>query len=84
MRAGVRLSKTHEVQHRISFGCVYLVEQSEHVAQHVRDRHVQELSKVVQVQLLTLQLPGPVAVLLQNLLRVLRLQPGGRREGSAR
>lgn len=55
---------------------VYLVEQSEHVSQQVRDRHVQELSKVIQVQLLALQLPGPVAVLLQNLLGVLRLQPG--------
>lgn len=55
---------------------VYLVEQSKHVSQQVWDRHVQELSKVVQVQLLALQLPGPVAVLLQDLPRVLRLQPG--------
>lgn len=57
-------------------GCAYLVEQSEHVPQHVRDRHVQELGEVVQVQLLALQLPGPVPVLLQNLLCVLRFQPG--------
>lgn len=34
--------------------CFYLVEQSEHVPQQVRHRHIQELSKVVQVQLLAL------------------------------
>lgn len=55
---------------------VYLVEKTEHVSQHVGNWHIQELRKVLQVQLLALQLPGSVSVLLQNFLCVLRLEPG--------
>lgn len=62
---------------------VYLIEQSKHVSQHVGNWHIQELRKVVQVQLLPLQFPGPVPVLLQNFLGVLRLEPGtGRKQNS--
>lgn len=55
---------------------VYLIKETEHVSQHVRNWHIQELRKVVQVQLLPLQFPGSVSVLLQNFLCVLRLESG--------
>lgn len=55
---------------------VYLIEKTEHVSQHVGNWHVQELRKVFQVQLLPLQFPGSVSVLLQNLLGVLGLESG--------
>lgn len=54
----------------------YLIKQSEHVSQHVGNWHIKELSKVVQIQFLPLQLSGSVPILLQNLLNVLGFQPG--------
>lgn len=59
---------------------VYLIEKTEHVSQHVGNWHIQELRKVVQVQLLALQFPGSVSVLLQNFLCVLRLESGTARK----
>lgn len=54
----------------------YLIKKRKHVSQHVWNWHIEELGKVVQAQLLSLQLPGSVPVLLQNLLSVLGFQPG--------
>lgn len=65
-----------------NFLSLYLVKKSKHVSQHVWNWHVQELSKVIQAQLLPLQLPGSVPILLQNLLSVLWFQPGRVRGGN--
>lgn len=61
---------------------VYFIKQSEHVSQHVGNWHIEELSKVIQVQLLPLQFSGPVPKLLQDLLSVLWLQPGTARKSA--
>lgn len=61
---------------------LYLVKKSKHVSQHVWNGHIEELSKVIQVQLLSLQLPGSVPILLQKLLCVPGFQPGTAKEGN--